>query len=120
MKRMMGRKSNPNLVNLIDELIKASKKAAIWKDLAERLAKPRKLYAVVNVSKIERFAKDKEYVVVPGKVLGYGNLSKAVKVAALSFSRSARDKIESAGGECLRISELLKINPEGSNVKILS
>lgn len=117
---MLKRKSNPNLVTLIEELIKAGKNAAVWKDLAERLAKPRKLYASVNVSKIERYAKADEFVVVPGKVLGSGNISKSVKVAALSFSETAKEKIKAAGGECLNISELLKMNPSGSNVRIIT
>ncbi len=121
-RKLQKRKSNPNLVKLIDDLLKESAKnnAAVWKDIAERLAKPRRLYAEVNVSKIDRYAKEDEYVVVPGKVLGGGRISKAVKVAALSFSESARKKIEEAGGVCMTISELLKENPSGSNVRIMA
>ncbi len=39
----------------------------------------------------------------PIKVLGTGNLTRSVTVSAHAFSRSAREKIESAGG---RIEEL--------------
>ncbi len=121
-RKLQRRKTNPNLATLIDELLVAAAKnnAAVWKDVAERIAKPRRLYAAVNVSKIERYAKENEYVVVPGKVLGGGGISKPVKVAALSFSETARRKITEAGGECLRISELIKINPSGSNVRIMA
>ncbi len=121
-RRMQRRKSNPNLVTLIDVLLSEAAKndAAIWKDVAERLAKPRQLYAEVNVSKIDRYAKAGEYVVVPGKVLGGGRISKPVKVAALSFSETAKRKITEAGGECMRIEELLKKNPSGSGVRIMA
>ncbi len=34
------------------------------------------------------------------KVLGDGGISKPLKVSAHAFSRSAREKIEAAGGEC--------------------
>ena len=120
-RKMQRRKSNPNLVKLIDRLLEESAKnnAKVWKDIAERLAKPRRLYAEVNVSKIEKYAKENEYVIVPGKVLGGGRISKAVKVAALSFSESAKRKIEEAGGVCMDISKLLEENPSGSNVRIL-
>jgi large subunit ribosomal protein L15 len=37
---------------------------------------------------------------VPVKVLGQGELSKALTVHAHAFSRSAREKIEAAGGTC--------------------
>ena len=89
--RLTRRKTDPNLVKLIELLFKASaeNKAKIWKDIAERLARPKRLYAEVNVSKIERYAKEGETILVPGKVLGGGRITKAVTVAALSFSDSA-------------------------------
>jgi len=121
-KKLMKRKTNPNLVKLIEELLKASamNDAPIWKDIAERLAKPKRLYAEVNVSKIQRYAKEGETIIVPGKVLGGGKITKAVTVAALSFSESARRKIIEAGGKCLTIKELLEINPTGSGVRIMA
>jgi len=122
LRKMQKRKSNPNLVKLIDELLVASAKneAKVWKDIAERIAKPRRLYAEVNVSKIERYAKDNETIIVPGKVLGSGKINKKVTVAALSFSESAKRKIENAGGKCLTITQLLEENPKGSGVRIMA
>jgi large subunit ribosomal protein L15 len=38
---------------------------------------------------------------VPVKVLGQGNLEKALTVQAHGFSKSAREKIEAAGGTCV-------------------
>ena len=121
-RKLQKRKSNPKLVTLIDVLLSESAKndAAIWKDVAERLARPRKLHAEVNVSKIEKYAKADEYVVVPGKVLGSGSVTKPVKVAALSFSETAKRKIVEAGGKCMRIDELLRENPKGSGVRIMA
>jgi len=121
-RKLMKRKSNPNLVRLIDELLKASamNDAPIWKDIAERLAKPKRLYAEVNISKIQRYANEGETIVVPGKVLGGGKISKAVTVAALSFSETAKKKITEAGGKCITIKELIEINPSGSGVRIMA
>jgi len=120
-RKLQKRKSNPNLVRLIDELLSEAAKndAPVWKDIAERLAKPKRFYAEINISKIERYAREGEYVVVPGKVLGSGRLSKPVRVAALSFSETARRKIIEAGGECMSLSELIKANPSGSNIKVM-
>jgi len=42
---------------------------------------------------------------VPVKVLGEGNLGKALTVHAHGFSKSAREKIEAAGGTCQLIEE---------------
>jgi large subunit ribosomal protein L15 len=42
---------------------------------------------------------------VPVKILGVGDLSKKLTVTAHGFSKSAREKIEGAGGTCTLISE---------------
>jgi large subunit ribosomal protein L15 len=42
---------------------------------------------------------------VPVKVLGHGELTKALTVHAHGFSKSAREKIEAAGGTCELIEE---------------
>ncbi len=122
LRKLQRRKSNPNLSALIDTLLEegARNKAAIWKDVAERLAKPRRLYAEVNLSKIQKYAREGETILVPGKVLGSGELNKKVAVAALSFSEKAKSKIEASGGRCLTILELLRENPKGSNVRIIA
>ncbi|NOY11402.1 MAG: 50S ribosomal protein L18e [Archaeoglobi archaeon] len=121
MRRLQRRKSNPNLVRLIDDLLKTSaeKEAKVWKDIAERLAKPLRNYAEVNVGKLERYAREDEMVIIPGKVLGGGEISKALTVAAWRFSESARRKIEAAGGRCISLHEALKENPEGKKVRIM-
>ncbi|HIQ03094.1 MAG TPA: 50S ribosomal protein L18e [Desulfurococcales archaeon] len=94
-------------------------KAPIWKDIAERLERPRRQRIVVNISKINRYTKEGDVVVVPGKVLGMGSLNHPVTVAAIAFSSSAIEKIVKAGGKCLHIAELALNNPKGSNVKII-
>ncbi|MEM5834639.1 MAG: 50S ribosomal protein L18e [Candidatus Aenigmatarchaeota archaeon] len=114
--------TNPYLKKLIEELKKKSKelKAPIWLSVAEKLEKPRRKKVEVNVIDIERHAKENESVIVPGVVLGYGELTKPIKVAAWRFSLKAREKIEKAGGKCISIEELLNENPKGSGVKILT
>jgi large subunit ribosomal protein L15 len=42
---------------------------------------------------------------VPVKVLGHGDLTKALTVHAHGFSKAAREKIEAAGGTCQLIEE---------------
>ena len=62
---------------------------------------------VVNLSRIQRFAKENESIIIPGKVLSTGDLSKKVNVTALSFSESAKEKIKKAGGSAQEIREIL-------------
>lgn len=115
------KKTNPRLINLISDLKAASRESgvAIWRDLARRLEKPRRNYAAVNISKINRHTKPDDLVLIAGKVLGSGDIDHKVTVAALNFSGQAISKIGSAGGECLRVEELMERHPKGSGVIIL-
>lgn len=83
------------------------------------LSVPTRKKISVNVSKIDKFAKEGEFIAVPGKVLGFGNISKKIDVAALSFSPSAREKIIASGGRAISLEVLLNLNPRGRGVKIL-
>ena len=83
------------------------------------LSKSKRRRVTVNISKISRYTKENDEVIVPGKVLGSGAISHPVKVAAFDFSDKARSKIIKAKGECLTIPELAEMNPKGSNVKII-
>jgi large subunit ribosomal protein L18e len=114
-------KTNPGLVRLIGDLKAASRNnnVGLWRDVARRLEKPKRNYAAVNISKINRHTSPNDTVLIPGKVLASGNLEHSVTVAALGFSGQAVFKIESAGGKCIRIEKLMREHPKGSGIKIL-
>ncbi|WP_410767112.1 50S ribosomal protein L18e [Haloferax sp. DFSO60] len=113
-------KTNPRLNSLIAELKAVSREsgANVWQDVADRLEKPRRTHAEVNLGRIERYAKEDETVVVPGKVLGSGVLQKNVTVAAVDFSSTARKKIEQVG-DTVTLEQLAEQNPDGSNVRVI-
>ncbi len=114
-------KTNPVILDLISGLKKQSreKEVPLWRDIAIRLERPTRNYPEVNLSRINRYTKEKDLILVPGKVLGSGELNHKLTVAAVSFSGSAKTKITEAGGTCLTIEELMSNNPEGSRVRII-
>jgi len=118
---MKVRGKSPVTRNLIEKLNRVSveKNAPIWKAVAEGLNRPRRVGYRTNLYRIEKYAKPKENVVVPGIVLGSGEIKKTVTVAALRFSDAARKKIEAAGGACLSIEEMLEKIPSGRKVRII-
>ncbi|MGC8895423.1 MAG: 50S ribosomal protein L18e [Candidatus Bathyarchaeia archaeon] len=113
--------TNPQLIELINFLKKESRenKVNVWKDIAERLAKPNKRRIAVNLSRLNRHTKRNDVVAVPGKVLGAGEINHPITVAAFAFSAKAKEKIKAAKGKCLSYFDLIKKNPKGSNVKII-
>ena len=116
----MSSKTNPRLQSLIAELqtVAGESDTGVWRDIADRLAKPRRTHAEVNLGRIERYARKDETVVVPGKVLGSGVLETDVTVAAVDFSSTARTKIGQVG-DAVTLEEALEDNPEGSNVRVV-
>ena len=109
--------TNPNLSKLIQELkmLSFKEKVNIWKSIAKELEKPTRRRRSVNLSKIDRYSKDNETIIVPGKVLGSGAISKTVTIAAFQFSESAKKKLKNF----MLIHELMKKNPKGKNTRII-
>jgi large subunit ribosomal protein L18e len=91
----------------------------VWRDAALSLGAPKSNETIVNISRLSRMADGKNPLLVPGKVLGTGILDKKLIVGAFSFSASARNKIESAGGDALEIEEFVNKYPKGSGVIIV-
>jgi large subunit ribosomal protein L18e len=113
-------KTNPRLSSLIADLKSTARSSGgnVWSDVAERLEKPRRTHAEVNLGRIERYAQEDETVIVPGKVLGSGVLQKEVTVAAVNFSGTAERKIDQVG-ETMKLEQALENNPDGSNVRVI-
>jgi len=113
--------TNPEIVELIQFLRKQGREnnAEIWRDIAERLAKPRKNRPAVNLSRLNRHTQENEVVVIPGKVLSSGEINHSVTVAALAFSEKAKEKINAANGKCLSFTELVNNNPKGSKITMI-
>ena len=113
-------KTNNELTGLIQELRKASNRlnSNIFRSVAAELEKPTRRMHVVNLSKLSRYTKENETIIVPGKVLGAGSLSQKLTVAAFAFSQSAKEEINKKG-KAVPITELLKESPKGKRIRIL-
>ncbi|MFO8051553.1 MAG: 50S ribosomal protein L18e [Thermoplasmatota archaeon] len=115
------KKTDPGLVSLIFDLKKVSRdnKAPIWRDIAKRLERPSRGWAEVNISRIAYHSRKGDVLVVPGKILGAGEIDYPVTVAAFKATRGARKKITAAGGSVLTISQLAKEEPKGNGIRIM-
>lgn len=114
LKKKLKRKSNPNMIALVNFLRKQS---PFWMQISENLVKPKRDSIKVNISKIEKVAKPNSVVLVPGKVLSGGELTKSIVLSAFSFSQSARHKLSKA--KIVRLSELAKENKKGEGIFVL-
>ena len=119
--KRINRKSNSTLVKTIVELKEASRKneAPLWRSIANRLEGSSRNWPSVNVSKLEYNINKNGKAIIPGKLMGTGIVTKKMTVAAYSFTDSAKEKIQSAGGKCLTYNEMIKATPKGTNVTVI-
>ena len=113
--------TNPELIAIIRDLKKKSQqtKSELWRKIAKYLASSKRSRVAVNISRLNRFTKNGEIIVIPGKVLGAGKVSHPLIVAAFKFSDLAQSKINDTNGKCLSLQDLMKKNPTGENVRLM-
>jgi large subunit ribosomal protein L18e len=106
---------------MVDTLRVASKKnkAPIWERLADLALKPTRAKRTMNLGQIDRLAADNDVIIVPGKVLGTGNLSHKITLCSFSISTTGAKKVTASGGKVLDISQIIKNHPTGKGVKII-
>jgi large subunit ribosomal protein L18e len=93
-------------------------KIKIWKTISKKLSGSRKNRVDVNLYRINKKTRKNDIIVIPGKVLGIGDLDHNLTIACLEYSKSAKKKIELSGSKLISIAELLEQNPKGTGVKI--
>ncbi len=113
--KRISRKKDSYLVDTIFE----AKKSKNWNRIAQLVSGSRRKYASVNLGRIEKESKEGEILIIPGKVLGNGDLTKKVKICALYFSDSALNKIKQSKNEPVKIVDEIRKNPEAKGVRIL-
>jgi len=113
--KKMKKKTDKMLVGTILN----TKKREGWLKVSNMISTSSRKRISLNLNQIDKQSKDGETIVVPGKVLGEGELNKKVKIVALKFSESAKAKLKKNKIEILNIDEEVKNNPEAKKVKIV-
>jgi len=111
----MQKKNNSELV----ETLMNAKKKDKWIEIAGIISGPRRKRINLNLDEINNQAKEKEKIIVPGKVLSQGEINKKIKVIALGFSEKAKEKLKKSGCEFSNILTEIKSNPSAEGIRIL-
>ncbi len=111
--KRMRKKTNEYLV----ETIKTLKRTNV--EVAKILAMPKKKNTILNLEEIDKQVKIGDKVLVPGKVLSSGDLTKKIKLVAWSISEKAEEKLKTSKSEFVLLSEEIKKNPELKDFKLI-
>lgn len=109
------RKTNPGLV----EAIQLASKTPSWIKIAKTLSGPTRAQAAKNLSEIDNQSSIGDTIIVPGKVLSKGELTKKVILCALSISAQAKEKLKVSKSEFVPLIEEIKKNKKAEGIKIL-
>src|SRR3989338_465913 len=107
-KNKISRKTNPAFSNVLT----SARKNKSWVKLAHVLSGPTRIQASINLKQIDEQTKAGDTILVPGKILSSGNLTKKVRICALGISASAREKLKASKSEFVTIAEEIKDNPK--------
>jgi large subunit ribosomal protein L18e len=106
-------KRNPFLITTAIALKKTNP------EIAKILVMPKRKMVRFNLEQLDVQLKDGDKVVIPGKVLGEGELTKKVTIVAYSFSENAVEKLKKAKVDFANLSEEIKTNKKLNDYKIL-
>ncbi|MFX1276870.1 MAG: 50S ribosomal protein L18e [Promethearchaeota archaeon] len=108
--------SNHYIRVLIRDLWKTKRR--IWRKVSKKLSGSRRQRVEANLYRINKKTKPNDVIVIPGKILGIGELTHKLTISCLNCSDSAKKKIEASGSKLISIEDLLEQNPTGKNVKV--
>ena len=110
-----NKKTNPSTM----ETIALALKNKNWFKIAQIISASTKKYSSVNLDKIDKLTQNGDTVVIPGKVLSAGELTKKVRICALGFSELTIEKMKKTKSEAVSIAQEIKSNPKAEGVKVI-
>jgi large subunit ribosomal protein L18e len=113
--------TNERLKQMISDLRQKSeeKKSKLLARVADDLERPTRIRREVNLSRINRFTKEGEIIIVPGKVLGGGEIDHKITISAFKFSGSALDKLKKSGSNIVPLPEITNGKIEVKKIRII-
>lgn len=119
----MAKRTGPTsteIKKLIADLRSLSTKenVKIWDRIADEISKPTRKRREATIQKVNKYTREGETAIVPGKLLSEGSLTKKLTIAALKFSEKAKEEANKKGN-LISIQQLMKENPKGKKVRII-
>ena len=91
----------------------------LWHAVAHELLRSTRARREVNLSKLDQVTKENDVILIPGKVLGSGELTHKLTIVAFAVSQIALTKIKQSGSTYMKIPDAIVTNPEGTGIRII-
>ena len=114
-KNRVQRKTNLFLRETINQALENP----TWSEVAKLISSPRRNHSRLNLFQIDAKSAVGDTILIPGKILSKGNLTKKIRICALSISEKAREKLKETKSEFVPIIEEIKKNKKAEGIKVL-
>jgi large subunit ribosomal protein L18e len=115
LKERMHKKTNPRLAAAIYLALKTP----AWLKLAKLLSQSTKKQSSVNLGEIDKQTSMGDSVLVPGRVLGVGEITKKIRICSFGISKEALERLSKTKSEWVYILDEIKKNPRAEGLKII-
>tara|TARA_Y100000310_G_scaffold339058_1_gene430553 strand:- start:256 stop:597 length:342 start_codon:yes stop_codon:yes gene_type:complete len=95
------------------------RKSEFWKKVAEKLSIPARQRSVVNLGTLEEY-KDGDTVVIPGKLVAGGQLTKKLTISCWRFSEAVLSRLKQSGSSIIALDELASKDITGSKLHLVA
>ncbi len=86
----------------------------MWGKVAKILSVSKRKRITVNLYKLNKFTKEGDNVIVPGKVLSIGRIDHKINITAIDFSDKAKSELIKGGSKIYELEEFKKL--KGANI----
>ena len=95
------------------------KKSDFWNEVSDKLSVPARKRVTVNLGSLNEYA-DGETVVIPGKLVAGGQLTKKLNIACWRFSEAVLGKVKQSGSKLVSLHDLSAKDEKGNKLRIIA
>ena len=95
------------------------KKSEFWNEVSDKLSVPARKRVTVNLGSLNEYA-DGETVVIPGKLVAGGQLTKKLNIACWRFSEAVLGKVKQSGSKLVSLHDLSAKDEKGNKLRIIA
>ena len=99
--------------------ISLATKSPAWIKYAKMFSMSTKKHSAVNLTEIDKQTSMGDTVLVPGRVLSVGDITKKVKICSFGISRQALEKLKKTKSTWCSIIDEIKSNSRAEGIKVL-
>ena len=115
LKARIHSKTNPKVAAAIF----LAMKSPAWMKFAKLLSQSTRKHSSVNLREIDKQTSMGDTILVPGRVLSVGEITKKIRICSFGISKEALERLTKTRSEWISILDEIKKNPKAEGFKVI-